>query len=158
MTENKEFLTIQEAADITKKATNTIRSLVKQHAKDSNIVATKKTGGKFTYLISKNFIFEKYNIPHTTNEATNFESRNASILRQNDYQNITQKLELEIEFLRNQIKNQQEQMKIKDEQMRDLTENLKTQQEITINQQKLTLADKGLQNTKKGFWQRLLGN
>ncbi len=154
MTENKQFLTIQEAVIFTGKSEKTIRRLVKrlsnEQAKNEDGYPPIKLDKKGKYFISKEFLTSQFYSQKPTLEGEQIQGETT--------QKLIQKLEVEIEFLKNQIKNQQEQMKIKDEQIRDLTETLKTEQEITINQQKLSLTDKGIQNTKKGFWGRLLGN
>ena len=145
MTKQDQFLTIREAAELTGKATNTIRNLVKKHTKDSAIVRQIKNGKKNTYLINKNFLFNH----HFSAQKIKDDSKMIPKLTQFDSKNQDEI----VEILRGVIENQNEQLKIKDEQIQELTQLLGEQQNLTRNEQTLHLASK----QKSNFLQRLFG-
>lgn len=155
MTENKDFLTIKEAIIFTGKSEKTIRRLVKSLVSDDSqkeaIMDSDyppiKTHKKGKYLISKEFLTSHFSTPMTT--PVNGQKQDMST------QKLIQNLEEENTYLKKQLE-------VKDQQIQELNdanrETTKIYSELIANQQKLTLVDKGLQNVKKGFWQRLLGS
>jgi hypothetical protein len=127
MTNNQQFLTINEAVSLTNKAPNTIRSLVSKWYQDSTKVVTKKKGKKFTYLINKEYLLEYFEIPTAYQDDTSQKVQLDTKVVPTAYQDDTNE---NITFLKEIIRSQQEEIT----KIHQLIEN---QQKISLHTQML---------------------
>jgi predicted RNase H-like nuclease (RuvC/YqgF family) len=159
------FLTIKQAAQQVNKSEQTIRRLVKQHAKTSHIQVEQTPKGS-TYLISQTFLAQQYpgqaeplpvlatqaQVPEVAELQRQLAERDQTIqqlqnrlLEQNDVLNA----------LTNQVNSQrigriEELLLSQNEQLGELQKRLPEPGEATV-----MLAEP--EPIKKGFWQRVLG-
>jgi hypothetical protein len=131
MFQDKEYITIQEAVELTKKAPNTIRSLVTSSYHDGTKVVTKKKGKKFSYLISRKYLLEYFDIPTYYQEDATKNNQFGTNIVTSSYQDSTKAVPDEnVEFYKEIIRGQKEEI----EKLHSLIEN---QQKISLHTQML---------------------
>ena len=128
-----EYLTINEACNISGKSNITIRRLIKTLKKPD--VKKKKTNTGFIYLISKDFLITHLTTQTTTQQKINYTKQGENTATQMNTQIITQLSNL-TEFLK-------EQLREKDKQISEINSRLKEANIINVGlQTRLSLPDK----------------
>lgn len=128
-----EYLTINEACNISGKSNITIRRLIKSLKKPD--VKKKKTNTGFIYLISKDFLITHLTTQSTTQKKINYTNQDENATTQATTQMITQLTNL-TEFLK-------EQLREKDKQISEINSRLKEANIINVGlQTKLAITDK----------------
>jgi len=156
----KEFLTKEEVCDILGISNFTLNNWIRDYKPDNK---EKKTGKQNKGMYVKSYIIRILNTLNRDDLISLIES-NKKPVKDKTNTNTSQitsyvtELEVRLETQERFISIQQRHIDLLEKQIDQKDEQLKQQQKITENQQTLALADKGLQNVKKGFWQRLLGN
>ena len=159
------FLTIKQAAQQVNKSEQTIRRLVKQHAKTSHIQVEHTPKGN-TYLISQTFLAQQYPsqveplpvLPEVAQVPQVAELQQQLVERDQTIQQLQNRL-LEQNDVLNALTSQMNSQRIgrieelllsQNEQLGELQKRLPEREEAPV-----MLAE--LEPAKKGFWQRVFG-
>ena len=170
---NADFLTIKQAAQHVNKSEQTIRRLVKQHAK-TNHVRVETTAKGNVYLISQTFLADQYSLvkelvetpPLVTSEPE--QELELALLRQQlaERDQTIQQLQhrlLEQNDVLNALTSQMNSQRIgrieelllnQSEQLGELQKQIPESREVLLTQ---PISEPTPEPVKKGFWQRVFG-
>jgi AraC-like DNA-binding protein len=170
---NTDFLTIKQAAQHVNKSEQTIRRLVKQHAK-TNHIRVEPTAKGNVYLISQTFLADQYSLVKEAAEAPNLvtsepeqelelaQLRQQLAERDQTIQQLQNRL-LEQNDVLNALTSQMNSQRIgrieelllnQSEQLGELQKRIPESREVLVTQ---PISDPTPESAKKSFWKRVFG-